>query len=84
MSNINDGSLVNRLAVVCGANTTQLQNVRGKTVRNIARMTREVLNITSDHEVFLDGKRVVNPDEYVLNGDEKTLEFKKDSGQKGN
>ncbi len=75
-------ALGSKLTVICGANEMELDEVGGKTVRQIREQLREILSIHEDHNlVYVDG-REVNDLDYVLSGKER-LEFKKPSGRKG-
>lgn len=71
-----------KLKVVCGANTQELEDMAGYTIREVKNAMREVLNIGDDHSVILvDGRRVEDMGRF-LDGTEE-LEFKRPAGRKG-
>lgn len=72
-----------KLTVICGANTQQLSDMLGYTVRDVRNNLREVLNIGDDHTiVIVNGKQIGADEDVVLSGSEE-IEFKKPAGQKG-
>ncbi|OGM98057.1 MAG: hypothetical protein A2915_01380 [Candidatus Yanofskybacteria bacterium RIFCSPLOWO2_01_FULL_41_34] len=71
-----------RLRVVCGANTQELEGMLGYTVREVRNNLREVMNIGDDHTVILVNGKQLADEGVFLDGNEE-LEFKKPAGQKG-
>ena len=71
------------LTVICGANKEFLEECFGITVGEIRRRMRGVLNIGDEHDIVLvDGRKVNEPDNYILEGGEE-LEFRRPAGRKG-
>jgi hypothetical protein len=76
------GPKSDKLKVICGANTQELEGMLGYTVHEVRSNLREVLNIGEDHTVvFVNGKPVKDEGAF-LEGNEE-LEFKKPAGKKG-
>lgn len=70
-----------KLRVVCGANSHELEDMTGQTVGGVRHLMREVLNIGDDHTIVLVNGQPAQ-DNRLLDGNEE-LEFKKPAGVKG-
>ena len=71
-----------KLKVICGANTQELEGMLGYTVREVRNNLREVMNIGDDHTVVLVNGKQLSDEAGFLDGNEE-LEFKKPAGEKG-
>ncbi len=68
------------IKVTCGANSEEYGNIEGKTVGEVRKTLRDILNIPDGARALVQGEEV--DDSYVLEvGD--SLEFVKPAGQKG-
>ena len=72
-----------KLKLVSGANAIDL-DLEGKpfTIEEVRSKMKEVLNLKGDEVVLVNGARVANPADYLLNGTEN-VEFVRQAEQKG-
>ena len=68
------------IKVTCGANTEEYGNIEGKSVGEVRRTLRDILNIPEGARALVNGETVEDNYKLAL-GD--SLEFVKPAGQKG-
>jgi hypothetical protein len=68
--------------VIYGVNEITNNTLAGKTVAQIKREFKSVLNLPNDVKALVNGVEVQNADNYFLNTTD-TLEFVKTAGEKG-